>query len=325
MMAGNARELREAVEWRLPMPDEGFDYYLRTFALLETAGSFAVPGATISSMTRCGPAHQWGTFTMGAAESSERPPSTECITACVMTCESEATLAACLSSIRPWADRLLVIDSGSQDATLDIAAQYADEVLQREWPGCYACQRNFILGEVRSEWMIMIDSDEVVQASFGAALRSYLTAANELDLDVLWLPRLWVTAFDEPTGGEGRVAARCRSGHWYFHPDPQARVARMAKAPRYRGSLHEVLELGRDGRGLLLTAPALALVHLRLLATPPAVRRAQIAERNRVDPEGVHNQQLLTEGEPDAALVRHLAFDPDVLQRVLASCPGGVA
>ena len=67
-----------------------------------------------------------------------------------------------------WAPRIVVLDSGSTDATLDILRSYSDvEIVQRPFDS-FADQCNFGLAQIRTDWVLSLDadyelSDEVVR------------------------------------------------------------------------------------------------------------------------------------------------------------------
>jgi len=68
------------------------------------------------------------------------------ISACIITLNEERNLPRCLKSIAALADEILVVDSGSTDATPEIAAKFSSRVLHQPWLG-YVGQKNFALAQ----------------------------------------------------------------------------------------------------------------------------------------------------------------------------------
>lgn len=87
-------------------------------------------------------------------------PSRPRLTALVLTHNVEDVVRGCLESVR-FADEVLVVDSFSTDATLEIARSLADRVLQHEY-GNYALQNNWAIPQAAHEWVLLVDSDEQV-------------------------------------------------------------------------------------------------------------------------------------------------------------------
>lgn len=82
------------------------------------------------------------------------------VAAVVLTHNERHRLPACLGSLA-WADRVLVIDSLSDDDTVPAAREHGAEVLSRAFTN-FADQRNFALNAVDAEWILFVDADERV-------------------------------------------------------------------------------------------------------------------------------------------------------------------
>ncbi|SDS66255.1 glycosyltransferase family 2 protein [Erythrobacter sp. HL-111] len=97
----------------------------------------------------------------------------------------EANLGQCLQRLGCF-DEVIVVDSGSTDATCQIAANHGATVIQFEWNGRYPKKRNWVLlnQRLQNEWVLFLDADELVTEMFcnevGAALA-------EDRFDAFWL------------------------------------------------------------------------------------------------------------------------------------------
>lgn len=84
-----------------------------------------------------------------------------------------------------WANRIVVVDSGSTDATLDILHRYPQvEVFQRSFD-THATQWNYGLQQVQTEWVLSLDADyqvsdalvtEMAQLSLDTTMAAYYAA-----------------------------------------------------------------------------------------------------------------------------------------------------
>jgi glycosyltransferase involved in cell wall biosynthesis len=85
------------------------------------------------------------------------------ISVIVITYNEERNIRACLESVAGWADEILVIDSGSTDATREIARLYTDKIYEHLFEN-YAKQRNWAQETlaIRNEWVFHLDADEQV-------------------------------------------------------------------------------------------------------------------------------------------------------------------
>lgn len=91
----------------------------------------------------------------------------------LITKNSAQTVEKCLQSVS-FADEIIVLDSGSTDATVTLCQQYTSAVFQTDWPG-FGIQKNRALEKATSEWVFSIDSDEFVSD----ALRDEIVRATQ--------------------------------------------------------------------------------------------------------------------------------------------------
>ncbi len=75
---------------------------------------------------------------------------------------AEATLARCLESVLPLADEIVIGDTGSTDSTVSIAQRYGARVIEIPWENDFARARNTVLAEGRCDWVLVMDSDEML-------------------------------------------------------------------------------------------------------------------------------------------------------------------
>ena len=78
----------------------------------------------------------------------------------VITLNEEKNLERCLRAA-DFCTELVIVDSGSTDRTLEIAAQFNAKVFHRAWTG-YRDQKNFGSEQATQPWILCIDADEFV-------------------------------------------------------------------------------------------------------------------------------------------------------------------
>jgi len=140
---------------------------------------------------------------------------------------------ACLQSVA-FADEWIVVDSGSDDDTCEIASAFGAQVVRTaDWPG-FGAQKNRALALARGRWVLSIDADERVSDALAAEIRAAI--ANDGTAAGYELSRL--SSF---------CGQWMRHGDWY--PDRVLRLFRR-DAGRFSDDLvHEHVELrGALGR-----------------------------------------------------------------------------
>ena len=77
----------------------------------------------------------------------------------------EHYLARCLSNLKPLADEMIVVDTGSDDSTRDIAEVFGAKVFNYKWHDDFAAARNHCLEKASGDWILVMDADEVIAES----------------------------------------------------------------------------------------------------------------------------------------------------------------
>ncbi len=84
------------------------------------------------------------------------------ISLCMIVKNEEKVLARCLDSIVDLMDEIIIVDTGSTDATKEIAARYTDRIYDFEWIQDFSAARNFAFSKATKEYIYSADADEVL-------------------------------------------------------------------------------------------------------------------------------------------------------------------
>jgi glycosyltransferase involved in cell wall biosynthesis len=92
-----------------------------------------------------------------------------------ITLNAGSQLEACLASVKSIASEIVLVDSGSTDETLTIAAQYGAKVIQQNWLG-FGPQKQFAVEQAANDWVLCLDADERVSDDLRQSLVALLSA-----------------------------------------------------------------------------------------------------------------------------------------------------
>ncbi len=84
------------------------------------------------------------------------------ISVCMIVKNEEKNLAKCLNSLGDIPDEIIIVDTGSTDATKQIAQKYTDKVYDFAWVDDFAAARNFSLSKAKCEYIYVADADEEI-------------------------------------------------------------------------------------------------------------------------------------------------------------------
>lgn len=166
----------------------------------------------------------------------------------IMTLNEESNISRALSSVS-WADEVVVLDSGSDDRTREIARAAGASVWQEEWRG-FGAQRARSLELCSGVWVLALDADEAVSPRLAASIRAVVQSGST-----------------ERSGFELERHS-FHLGRWFgargWHRDRVLRLVRRDQVEPVEKAVHERLDVaGSVGRleGPLLHWPYRDLAH----------------------------------------------------------------
>ena len=82
------------------------------------------------------------------------------LTVVILTKNEEKTIQKVVVNAQKCADKVLIVDSGSTDKTVEFAESAGAKVVYRAWDNDFSAQRNFALQHVKTTWVLYLDADE---------------------------------------------------------------------------------------------------------------------------------------------------------------------
>jgi tetratricopeptide (TPR) repeat protein len=88
------------------------------------------------------------------------PPTKTVLSLCMIVKNERHNLPRCLASVKPYVDEMIVVDTGSEDGTPEIASEYGAKVSYFEWCNDFAAARNYAISQASGDWILVLDADE---------------------------------------------------------------------------------------------------------------------------------------------------------------------
>ena len=153
------------------------------------------------------------------------------ISATIITLNEERHIARVMESLR-CCDEIIVVDSGSVDRTIEIAANLGARVIENPWRG-YAEQKNYASDQASNDWILSLDADESLSEALEGEI--WHIKKSGAQYDAYTMPRMaqylgrWIL-------------------HSGWHPDRKIRLFDRRKARWVGQYVHEsVVTQGRVG------------------------------------------------------------------------------
>ncbi len=143
----------------------------------------------------------------------------------LITLNEAANLPRTLASVRGLGD-IIVVDSGSTDATFDIARKFGAQVFSEPWKG-FGPQKNSAISRATTDWILSLDADEELSPALAGEIKALL--AGHPAFNAYLIPRL-----NHFLGHPLK-----HGGYW---PDPKLRLFRRGAARFSERPVHEAME-----------------------------------------------------------------------------------
>ena len=147
------------------------------------------------------------------------------VSLCMIVRNEEHVLARCLDSVKDAMDEIIIVDTGSEDRTKEIAGSYTEKIYDFVWADDFAAARNAAFSRAEMEYCMWVDADDIMS---GDALEQLIRWKTETDgtADVVMMK--YVAGVDE----EGNET------FCYY----RERLLKRACGFRWKGRVHEAIE-----------------------------------------------------------------------------------
>ena len=85
------------------------------------------------------------------------------VSLCLIAKDEEKVIGRCLKSLKPLVDEIILVDTGSQDKTVDIARQWGAKIFYFPWNQNFSDARNTGIKEAKMDWILIVDADEYLR------------------------------------------------------------------------------------------------------------------------------------------------------------------
>ncbi len=184
-----------------------------------------------------------------------------------------AHLPECLAGLSGFADEICVVDTGSSDESLAIAARSGCRVAEFAWCDDFAAARNASIDLCRSDWVFVLDADERIAREDVPRIRAL--AGPELTRAYRFVTHNYTNAehLSEYTPcAAGDPWSRGFAG-WY--PSIKVRLFPRRSGARFEGKVHELVNASLTARGIELLNAEAPIHHYPLMKSEEQIRQKQ--------------------------------------------------
>ncbi len=212
---------------------------------------------------------------LGPNSAQKGSPSKRFISLCMIVKNEQAFMGPCLNSVKKYVDEIIVVDTGSNDRSADIATAYGARVYHSKWRDDFSEVRNISLEKAQGDWILVLDADEVIapqdfdalrrtiqtdvthSSAYSLQTRNYLNSANTME----WQPN--DNSYPQQEAGIG----------WF--PTDKVRLFPNRAEIRFEYPVHETVDTKLRAAGIGVRACPVPVHHYGLLNEVKNKRKAE--------------------------------------------------
>ncbi|MEC4891673.1 MAG: tetratricopeptide repeat protein [Oscillatoria sp. PMC 1051.18] len=104
---------------------------------------------------------------------------------CAIVKNEEKNLPKCLLSVKELIDEIVILDTGSSDRTVEVAKSFGAKLSHFQWCNDFAVARNEALNYVETEWVLVLDADEVLEPKIIPQIKQAIKNPDYLVINLL--------------------------------------------------------------------------------------------------------------------------------------------
>ena len=148
------------------------------------------------------------------------------VSLCMIVRNEEQVLGRCLSCVKDFADEIIIVDTGSNDKTKEIASLFTDQIYDFPWIDDFAAARNSAFQKGTGDYLFWLDADDVITEEEQKKLMKLKMRLDQEKPDVVMMK--YAVGYD----GSG-------SPLFFFYRE---RLLRRCERAVWKGRIHEVIE-----------------------------------------------------------------------------------
>ncbi|MDD2338034.1 MAG: glycosyltransferase, partial [Geobacteraceae bacterium] len=172
------------------------------------------------------------------------------LSVCMIAKNEESNLPRCLASLLPLADEIIIVDTGSDDRTRDVARVFGAKVYDFPWNGDFSAARNASLSHASCRWILVMDADEVLSPLDHGRLKEMLAEIAETPHALAIVSRNYMLQVNREKwqSNDGRYPMEEAAGGWV--PSTKVRIFPNRRGIIFENPIHEIVEQSIERNGI---------------------------------------------------------------------------
>ncbi len=127
----------------------------------------------------------WETLGILQPKSKKAQAKRPLLTLCLIVKNEQSNIKRCLQSVSGVCEEIIVVDTGSNDRTIEIAQAYTDKIYRHDWNGDFSAARNAALEKATGRWILHLDADEALEPVSAKTVRAFIQDCSHQGVNII--------------------------------------------------------------------------------------------------------------------------------------------
>ena len=260
---------------------------------------------------------------LGPLKIKNSSPHQHRVSLCMIVRNEESCITRCLTSLKPIADEIIVVDTGSTDRTRELATIFGAMVFERQWSNDFAEARNYALQQASGDWILIMDADEILSPQDHFRFQQMLREFGSQPVAFSVVTRNYTNRCNIVgwTANSGSYAKEEAGNGWT--PSEKVRIFPNDPDIRFSYAVHEVVGPSLQRKGIKVVACEIPIHHYGHLNKENTDRKGQkyfeigLRKLDEIDTDEIALQELAIQ----AAELGRFQDAVNLWQRLIERCP----
>lgn len=203
--------------------------------------------------------HAFNRTTNTRGHETERGRETLTLALCMIVKNEASVLSQCLESVCGLIDEIIIVDTGSDDKTVEIGRRFGARIFFKQWNNDFSQARNVSLEKADSDWILVLDADETISQNEHRNIRNLIKNQHALGFELE--QRTYGNNPNFKNWIQNTGAYPEEKGYGGFVRSPLIRLFKNDDRIRFANPVHELVEPSFTRHGLPYLKTSIPIHH----------------------------------------------------------------
>jgi GT2 family glycosyltransferase/tetratricopeptide (TPR) repeat protein len=183
------------------------------------------------------------------------------VSLCMIVKNEVQYIGKCLMNLKPLADEMIVVDTGSSDRTKALAEIFGAKIYDFKWNDDFSDARNYSVSKAQGDWILVMDADEIISPRDYKAFKKLIRKKHAKILAYSFVTRNYEVRTNIIGINPNKGAYQDEEAGYGWIPSKKVRLFKNGDHIRFEYPVHERVEPFLKRKGIRIKECAIPVHH----------------------------------------------------------------